>query len=131
MAVDREMPMEFVVETPLLIESVTGASCKTPLNSTQVTMTSVGVPEKVMVIGLVVPPLGTISAYMKASKVTAEEDSDSDVTSNREFEAWSFTDDTVTELGVTVKDTTIRSPTVGWVPNVHPYEDVSIVPATS
>lgn len=70
-----------------------------------------------MVIGLLVEsPLGTISAYMKAFIVTAEELSVADATNDSEFPALSLTELTVTPLGVTVNDTTIKLPTTGCAP---------------
>jgi hypothetical protein len=99
-----------------------------------ITEVGVGVPLNVIVIGLLAEsPLGTISAYMKACSFTAEELSVADATSASEFPALSLTELTVTPLGVTVNDTTIKLPTTGCLPpllvKLHVNgEDVSAVP---
>jgi len=53
------------VDVPRFVEVSTGAAERTPLHSVQVTIASVGVPLRVIVIGLL-PALVINSAYMKA-----------------------------------------------------------------
>jgi hypothetical protein len=119
------------VAVPAFVLEVTWVDEVTPLNSRHVTIAFVGVPERVIVIGLVVATV-TISSYTATLSVAAEEVSVAEFTSVRACEPASCTDVMVLVLGSIVKETTMRSPTVGCVPNEQVNDEcVLALPWTS